>query len=436
MTPKSQKDCKSKSKTHVQDSIPSFIRKTYDILEERKFPDVIDWNPEGTALVIKKPSEFCQKVLPAYFKHNNLTSFVRQLNMYNFHKRRTQNIDHVYYHELFQKGKKHLLKEIKRKNHDQGSDKTKKIAEVLEPSQNGKDFSSLAYENQLLKRLYNDAMNKIAMLEGQAKDLQIQNQSLWSQVCQKNEQDGIFKPSFARFDSKTELTLDQLPMTFSEVVIPPLKIVAERQANNTPYTKAPSTINNVNCYLNFTNEEPGDPTEASYTSPSLQPSMETDKCFDMPDATPLYKDANTQVMQLPHITLTPQVSIFQGYKPNELAISKQEVSLGQIFDSWGNEQPNMEMFSFLDQRLDKPVQEAQQPTSVLGKRQLEVSEDKSFHVPEPLLKRHELSIYSRKAMISNGEPIFKRDSSVNFDYDANVDLMDFNQPFLEWAKAS
>jgi len=195
-------------------------------------------------------------------------------------------------------------------------------------------------------------------------------------------------------------------------------------------------MSNVNCFLNFTNEETGDSTEASYTSPSLHPSMESDKCFDMPDATPLYKDANTQVMQLPQITLTPQISVFQGYKPNELIISKQEMSLGQIFDSWGNEQPNMEMFSFLDQRLDKPVQEVQQATSVLGKRQLETPEDQTFHVPEPLLKRHELSIYNRKAMISNGEPVFRRDSSVNMEFDTNVDLMDFNQPFLEWAKAS
>jgi hypothetical protein len=142
---------KVKSKIHSPDAIPSFIRKTYDILEERKFPEVIDWNAEGTAIVIKKPSEFCQKVLPTYFKHNNLTSFVRQLNMYNFHKRRTQNVDHVYYHDLFQRGKRYLLKEIKRKNHEHGSDKSQKSSEGLDTPQAGTDFSSLIYENQFLK---------------------------------------------------------------------------------------------------------------------------------------------------------------------------------------------------------------------------------------------------------------------------------------------
>jgi hypothetical protein len=231
-------------------------------------------------------------------------------------------------------------------------------------------------------------------------------------------------------------------MTFGEVVIPPLKLVAEKQAAH--YVKlAPSTVGNVNCFLNFNvHDETGESTEVSHNSPSLQPSMESEKCFDMPDATPLYNDGNNQVMQLPQITLTPQVSMFQGFKGNDLMISKSEISLGQIFDSWGNEQ-NMEMFNFSEQRLEKSVQEVQQPTSVLGKRQLEASEDQSFQVPEPLMKRNELSIYNRKAMISNGvddkdlmAPAFRRDSSVNIAYDSNIDLMDFNQPFLEWAKAS
>ena len=185
MTSKNNKDTKIKTpKSHSQDSIPSFIRKTYDILDERKFPDVIDWNVEGTALVIKKPTEFCQKVLPAYFKHNNLTSFVRQLNMYNFHKRRTQNLDHIYYHELFQQGKKHLLKEIRRKAHENSAEKALKSAESPESTE--QDYSTLSYENQFLKKLYNDAMTKMSALEAQVNEMTTKNESLLAQFNQKS----------------------------------------------------------------------------------------------------------------------------------------------------------------------------------------------------------------------------------------------------------
>jgi hypothetical protein len=452
MISKTNKD-KIKSKTHAPDSVPSFIRKTYDILEERKFPEVIDWNPEGTALVIKKPSEFCQKVLPAYFKHNNLTSFVRQLNMYNFHKRRTQNIDHVYYHELFQKGKKHLLKDIKRKNHDHTTDKAQKLPDSLDSSPNGKDFSSVVYENQFLKRLYNDAMTKVNMLESQMKDLTLQNQSLWTQLCQHSERENAMKPLLAKFGKQTsELTQDQLPMTFGEVSIPPLKLTLERQVSNQSthtFIKAPL---NVNHFFNLGEENSGDSTEVSHNSPSLQPSMESDKCFDLSDSTSLY--ASGQPIQIPQYSqgsLAPQVYQIQFPKANnDLHISKQEMSVGQLFENWNYENQNNEMLCFADPKGEKqttlPQLVYQDASSVLGKRPLEIeNQGNQFNISEPLMKRpHELSIFNRKAMISTGtedkeilRTLLRRDSSVIEEYDTNVavDLMDFNQSYYGWPKA-
>ena len=96
--------------------IPSFLIKLYQILESNQYKDIIDWDETGKLFIIKNLNGFCEKVLPIYYKHNNYSSFVRQLNMYDFHKIRNKDNFIVYEHSMFCRNGKHLIGQIKRKN--------------------------------------------------------------------------------------------------------------------------------------------------------------------------------------------------------------------------------------------------------------------------------------------------------------------------------
>lgn len=67
--------------------IPPFIQKLSSFLDESNNTDLIRWSDDGRSFVVLDEEEFAKTLIPELFKHNNYASFVRQLNMYGFHKK-------------------------------------------------------------------------------------------------------------------------------------------------------------------------------------------------------------------------------------------------------------------------------------------------------------------------------------------------------------
>jgi len=79
---------KAKREAHAKrKQIPPFVQKLSSFLEEGKNEDLIRWSNKGDSFIVLDEDEFARKLIPELFKHNKYASFVRQLNMYGFHKR-------------------------------------------------------------------------------------------------------------------------------------------------------------------------------------------------------------------------------------------------------------------------------------------------------------------------------------------------------------
>ncbi|XP_016985985.1 heat shock factor protein isoform X1 [Drosophila rhopaloa] len=158
----------------IGSGVPAFLAKLWRLVDDGDTNRLICWTKDGHSFVIQNQAQFAKELLPLNYKHNNMASFIRQLNMYGFHK--ITSIDNgglrfdrdeiEFSHPFFKRNSPYLLDQIKRKisNNKNGDDKSvlkqeavSKIlsdVKVMRGRQDNLDsrFSAMKQENEVLWR--------------------------------------------------------------------------------------------------------------------------------------------------------------------------------------------------------------------------------------------------------------------------------------------
>ena len=127
----------------------------HDILKDNTFKEIIHWDTDGKRVIISDVVNLCNIVLPKFYKHHNYSSFVRQLNMYGFHKSKgiMKKGESYELDKFIRESTKEEINQIVRPNK-----KVKNLVEYIKTSQktdnNDFDFLSKGSEDDILKYLF------------------------------------------------------------------------------------------------------------------------------------------------------------------------------------------------------------------------------------------------------------------------------------------
>ena len=169
-------------------NVPAFLAKLWKLVDDPETNELISWSEEGTSFCIRDQAQFSRKLLPMYYKHNNMASFIRQLNMYGFHKivsadagsLRLDKDEMEFAHQCFLRGHPYLLEHIKRKVGKSQMLTRKEIEEGKEGS-NGGVVVKAEYMNKILSEV-KQMRGRQETVEGRLNSMKQENEALWREL--------------------------------------------------------------------------------------------------------------------------------------------------------------------------------------------------------------------------------------------------------------
>lgn len=147
------------------DSVAPFLIKCYEMVDDEVNKGIVSWtdSPRSNSFVIHDDTQFTLHLLPKYWKHNNFSSFMRQLNIYGFKKMDADRWEFA--NDGFVKGQKHLLSTIARRKNIRAATDQEKSLKVKIVKENDNRADECAENNELWKEVRDLQVDKNALMQ-------------------------------------------------------------------------------------------------------------------------------------------------------------------------------------------------------------------------------------------------------------------------------
>lgn len=189
---------------------PPFLTKTYEMVEDPETDSIVSWGLNFDSFIVWDPHKFATNLLPKYFKHSNFSSFIRQLNTYGFRKVHLDRWEFA--NPGFQRGKKHLLKTIKRRN--QGTNNHARLQHLERES----ELENLKKEHEALRVQIHDLKQQqlnsdkcLASMEDRVKHAEWKQHEFLMLIAKVMKRTSFFQHLIQSYKQKNSLGTGTIP---------------------------------------------------------------------------------------------------------------------------------------------------------------------------------------------------------------------------------